>query len=944
MRKLLKKSLAIVLSASMVLATPIITSADEGGGTTTYPGSLVGYYQFENDLSNTVSTGSSASLHGGAGDTWDAEPTGTAAYATGKNGTAYEFLGDSGAVSGEGLELDATITSDEYTISLWIKATNFGSPSSSMVFANHGDSTFSINSFNGFNGSVFIGKSGAWGDMGNSLVALGGSSTVFPTNKWTYLTVTSKSGDQKLYMNGAQLAAYSSTHALVVEALKNQKIFLGINKSDASFKGFMDDVAVFGRALDSTEVKALYDNDGDPSVIDESVSKAALVKNFTTTLDYTNQKININYNELITGSTYTLSVSKDGEEATNVSDMSNISVVGYGSGTYVFTLTASMTGYVDTVLSSSIKLTIEDGKVVNDQNIISGVSATKGIDAYTVVYTTPVTPDNVTMKVEANGTEVVGLSGFTIPFSKLTSGTTYTVTLTATKAGSVTKTAVIEFEYIAATKEAVYDPAVLGFYSFDDTMLNDVTKASATTVGSKITETASSSVIEYTDGIDGKAALLTGAGSDGLVLDVAPTSKNYTISFAVKTEQIDQGVTPVVFVGATDQSDQSWLAVKTGAWGDTMNGPMIWSRTDGTYFDVPSGANATTESLEADKWAVITTVISDDIGKIYVDGIMIYEGDVASVITSATKVFLGVNAWDTPFSGSIDNVAVINTNISAEIVAALAKANGNPDGIKMTADSRINVTGVTLNQTSKTLIKGNTLQLKATVAPSNATKKTVTWKSSDTSVATVDANGKVTAKKAGTKTATITATTVDGSKTAKCVITVKAKTTSVTVKAAGYTLKSNKITLIKGKSITLKSTVAPSTATQGVTYKIKSGSKYITLKSGKVTAKKVGTAKVRVTSKDGLKKKDITIKVVKNAKVNKKLTVKKLTVKKGATAQLNITTTAGTTQKVTYTVKSGKDKVKVDKSGYVTGKKKGTAKIQVKCGSVKKTITVTVKK
>jgi len=84
----------------------------------------------------------------------------------------------------------------------------------------------------------------------------------------------------------------------------------------------------------------------------------------------------------------------------------------------------------------------------------------------------------------------------------------------------------------------------------------------------------------------------------------------------------------------------------------------------------------------------------------------------------------------------------------------------------------IAVTGVTMSPTSATVNVGATSQLTATVAPSNATNKNVTWTSGNTSVATVSATGLVTAVSGGT--ATITVTTQDGSKTATCTITVPA--------------------------------------------------------------------------------------------------------------------------------------------------------------------------
>lgn len=102
--------------------------------------------------------------------------------------------------------------------------------------------------------------------------------------------------------------------------------------------------------------------------------------------------------------------------------------------------------------------------------------------------------------------------------------------------------------------------------------------------------------------------------------------------------------------------------------------------------------------------------------------------------------------------------------------------DGESDYSKATQDATTLIqhpTGVTLDKATASLHPGDTVQLTATVAPSNANSKAVTWSSSDETLATVDNTGKVTTIKAGE--ATITASTNDGSKTAICVITIADK-------------------------------------------------------------------------------------------------------------------------------------------------------------------------
>ena len=87
------------------------------------------------------------------------------------------------------------------------------------------------------------------------------------------------------------------------------------------------------------------------------------------------------------------------------------------------------------------------------------------------------------------------------------------------------------------------------------------------------------------------------------------------------------------------------------------------------------------------------------------------------------------------------------------------------------------VTSVTLDKSTLSLIEGENEQLTATVEPSNATNKAVTWSSSDSSIVTVGAdqtdNTKATVKALKEGSATITATTADGNKNATCTVTVK---------------------------------------------------------------------------------------------------------------------------------------------------------------------------
>lgn len=155
----------------------------------------------------------------------------------------------------------------------------------------------------------------------------------------------------------------------------------------------------------------------------------------------------------------------------------------------------------------------------------------------------------------------------------------------------------------------------------------------------------------------------------------------------------------------------------------------------------------------------------------------------------------------------------------------------------------VDVTGVTLNKTELSLKAGlESETLIASVNPADASDKHVVWESSDETVATVNANGLVTALKAGT--AIITVTTLDGGFTASCTVTVDI------VHVEGITLSETEAELtVGGSALTLSCTFNPEyPSDKSVTWSTSDSGVVTVNTNGRVTAVGVGTATVTATS------------------------------------------------------------------------------------------------
>lgn len=171
----------------------------------------------------------------------------------------------------------------------------------------------------------------------------------------------------------------------------------------------------------------------------------------------------------------------------------------------------------------------------------------------------------------------------------------------------------------------------------------------------------------------------------------------------------------------------------------------------------------------------------------------------------------------------------------------------------------VKVTKVSVTASARNIAAGKKVQLKAAVAPSKATNKAVTWKSSNTKVATVSSKGVVTfSKKAGGKKVTITATAKDGSKKyGKITLTcMKGSVKKITLSGV-KTLKAGKTTKVKAKVTTMNGK-----ANKTLTW-TSSNTKIATVdKTGKVKAVKgkKGTVTITARATDGSGKK-ATIKI-----------------------------------------------------------------------------------
>lgn len=190
--------------------------------------------------------------------------------------------------------------------------------------------------------------------------------------------------------------------------------------------------------------------------------------------------------------------------------------------------------------------------------------------------------------------------------------------------------------------------------------------------------------------------------------------------------------------------------------------------------------------------------------------------------------------------------------------------------------SVVDVTSISLNEETLSIPLGETHTFSPTINHPNATT-TLTWSSSNTSVATIDANGVLTTTGLGTTTITCIA---HNGVSAQCVVTVNP------VLVSGITLNETEAELTVGEKLQLEATVMPENVTdKSVTWSSTNEAVAVVSESGLVTAVGSGTCQVKATANDGS---DKTASCLVTVEKNNKLTVTDITQCSGGRGILSV--------------------------------------------------------
>lgn len=215
------------------------------------------------------------------------------------------------------------------------------------------------------------------------------------------------------------------------------------------------------------------------------------------------------------------------------------------------------------------------------------------------------------------------------------------------------------------------------YYEFEDNLTDSVTSKDAVTAGwsdaldagSRIT-TAKSQTASYADGYKGKALSMSGNGSDGVNLGKVITNGKYTVAFRMKANAFTFA-TSGIFINSGTGSSENWVSAPFGS--QTDGNAAFWSNTASAS---PDHVQSSGGKFLAGTWHHVALAADGGTASMYIDGVKVVDkGAVINTISENTETYIGINYWDTPFNGLIDDLYIYNgTTLTDEQITGLFEA------------------------------------------------------------------------------------------------------------------------------------------------------------------------------------------------------------------------------------------------------------------------------
>lgn len=270
---------------------------------------------------------------------------------------------------------------------------------------------------------------------------------------------------------------------------------------------------------------------------------------------------------------------------------------------------------------------------------------------------------------------------------------------------------------------------------------------------------------------------------------------------------------------------------------------------------------------------------------------------------------------------TVENGIVYGKSVG-EVTISVSSFNLKLKDICKVTVTPIEATGIKLSESEKTMTTGESFRLEYTIEPENTTNKEVEWESSDKTIATVNADGEVTAVSDGECIITVK---VKGSETTdKCVIRVNP------IKVTGVTLNETTKSIEAGESFTLTATVSPENAKDKSIKWSSSDPKIAKVEDGVVTTLAKGTCNIIATTNDGNFKAQCTVTVLPSSVKGVQFTESSVKILNGESYTLaySILPENAENKNVKFS-SSAPNVVSVDNSGKVTALQKGTSTITI---------------